>query len=118
MAGKIDFKGTDVKLWANDREDRSGGRFKSYSVSVGNKKDDGTWENMSIEARLTKNCPKDIPNGTEVNFEGFMSMRSYTNKDNKEVKVPVMVITSLVMPNGNDDDHYNDWQEAEDDIPF
>lgn len=91
----INIKGEKVKLWIDEREGKDGNKWRQYRVGIGAKYDD-KWVNSYMKVRFKKDINvENVPNGTEFNFEGFLTIeKPWTNKDGKEVKEPMIIIMS------------------------
>jgi hypothetical protein len=67
-----------------------------YSTSISNKKEDGTYENMSISVNFRKGV--EIPNKTKINItDGFLSFYK-TKNDEKRLKLVVMDFETNEIP--------------------
>ena len=124
MSG-INVKGESVKLWVNPREGRNGNTWNDYSVGISSKRQDGGYDNASIKVKFSSklNVPKDIPNGTMIDFAGFVKPDIYKDRNGNEVKRDMYMITQvkfhdLYENNGPTYDDIDSFSEAEDDIPF
>lgn len=113
----MDVSAKNTKLWRKDIEGRNG-VFHRYSIGIGKKMEDGSYANAYIPVIFAKKAeaPEDIPNGALCSIEGFMSVDSYTDKNDKTRNVPQIVVTSI---------EFNDptigvdsFEQAEDEIPF
>lgn len=102
-----------AKIWRKDYKNKDGKPFYRYSVSVGKRTEDGSWVNAYIPVVFSKkaDAPKKIENGALCDFEGFMSVDSYTDKDGNTRTTPQIVIMSALF----EDDGFS---QAEEDIPF
>ena len=107
----MDVKANKAKIWRKDFEGKNGAFYK-YSVSIGKKDEDGKYVNAYIPVVFSKKsgAPEKIDNGALCNFEGFMSVDSYTDKEGNTRNVPMIVIMSADFDAG--------FKEAEEDIPF
>ena len=113
----MDVSAKNAKLWRKDIEGRNG-VFHRYSIGIGKKMEDGSYANAYIPVIFAKKAeaPEDIPNGALCCIEGFMSVDSYTDKNDKTRNVPQIVVTSI---------EFNDptigvdsFEQAEDEMPF
>lgn len=67
-----------------------------YSTSISNKKEDGTYENMSISVNFRKGV--ELENKTKINItDGFLSFYK-TNNDEKRLKLVVMDFETNEIP--------------------
>ena len=67
-----------------------------YSTSVSNKKEDGTYENMSISVNFRKGV--ELENKTKINItDGFLSFYK-TKNDEKRLKLVVMDFETNEIP--------------------
>lgn len=122
----LDIKGKNVKLWVNEHDGRNGGKFYTYAVSVSRKGADGNYVNKSVRlvAGRDVTIPDGLISGTSVDFEGFLTLNLYTDKDGVDRSDISIFATSI---------HFNDFEyggteqlamaedsfaNVEDDIPF
>lgn len=111
----MDVKGKDVKLWVNEYEKKDGGKFRTYSVSSSRKDADGKYMYAPMKVFFKKDIDvSHVENGTPFDFEGFMTVDAYTNKDGKEVRNPAIMVTRADFGELGD----TGFAEAEEDIPF
>lgn len=67
-----------------------------YSTSISNKKEDGTYENMSISVNFRKGV--ELENKTKINItDGFLSFYK-TKNDEKRLKLVVMEFDTEELP--------------------
>lgn len=67
-----------------------------YSTSISNKKEDGTYENMSISVNFRKGV--ELENKTKINItDGFLSFYK-TKNDEKKLKLVVMDFETNEIP--------------------
>ena len=74
-------------------EERSGSKF--FSTTISRKAEDGTYKNCSLDVRFSKEkFPNESLNKLDPKFayrlnilDGFLSVRTYQNKEGKEVRV-------------------------------
>ena len=113
----MEVKADRVKVWRKDIEGRNG-TFYRYSVSVSRKMEDGKYENAYIPVVFSKksNAPEKISNGAVCSIEGFMSVDSYTDKDNNKRNTPQIVVMKAEFEDASEGS--DDFEQAEDDIPF
>lgn len=113
----MDINGKNVKLWVNSVQTKDGKTFPSYSVGIGKKNKDGSFTNMYLRVKFGKDVyiPNELPNGAEMDFDGFLTVDSYTDRNGNEVKNPALFITSVQFHNIYDTEGF---AEAEADIPF
>lgn len=112
----IDVKGKNCKLWIKEREGRNGA-WKTYSVSVSRKDQSGQYINSYQDVSFTKNVDvSDIPNGTVFDFEGWLTPKTFKDRDGNEVRRTIIMINkaSFELSDGYGDS----FAEAEGDIPF
>lgn len=72
-----------VKLWANEIVQKDGGKLKLVSISVGSKKEDGSFANYNIPVRFSKEINTDeIINGMDFEIkDSWLSV--YESKDGR-----------------------------------
>lgn len=117
----LDIKGRNMKIWRKDIDTKSG-TFHRYTVASSIRNEDGSWSNAYIQVMFSKHsgAPKKIQNGAVCDFEGFMSAKSYTNKDGKTIAEPVIMIMKVDFQGnvGEDLEDVDNFEQAEEDIPF
>ena len=118
----MDISAKGIKLWRKDIEGKNG-TFYRYSVGVSSKNQDDTYTNAYIDVMFSKKsgAPEKIPNGAICDIEGFMSAKSYKDKEGKAVNVPQIVVMSATFKDLEEDrlaEAEDSFEEAEDDIPF
>lgn len=109
-----------TKIFATQHES-STGTWYSYRTSVGNKKEDGTWDNDTYEVVFAKDVKGAvIPNGTVIDItSGFLSCRSYTDKGGEKKVVSQIVVMGFDMgsiPTGGFSGGFSAL--GENDVPF
>lgn len=106
-----------AKIWRRDVEGKNG-TFYRYTTSVSRKTQDGKYVNAYIPVMFSKraNAPEKIENGALCNFEGFMSVDTYTDKDGKVRNTPQIVIMSVDFDDPSEG--VDSFAQAEEDIPF
>lgn len=106
-----------AKLWRKDIEGRNG-TFYKYTVSISKKTQDGKYVNAYMPVVFSKraDAPEKIDNGAMCDFEGFMSVESYTDRDGNTRNTPQIVIMSIEF----DDPTMgvDSFEQAEEDMPF
>lgn len=120
MSNSVTFQNT--KIWRKDYEGQNG-TFYTYNISVSKKNKDDSWSNAYIKVKFAQSAdaPEKISNGTIADFEGFLTVDTYKNKEGKEVSQPMIMVMTL---NIHDDERYDDisdvdsFEKAEDEIPF
>lgn len=113
----INVKATKQKIWRKDIEGRNG-TFYKYSTSVGQKNIDGDYVNAYIPVMFTKksDAPEKIENGALCDFEGFLSVESYTDSAGRTRNNPRIVISSVKFEDPTTG--VDSFNAAEEDIPF
>lgn len=122
----MDVKGENTRVWVNEREKRDGGKWFDYSVGISKKREDGEYSTFYMKARFTRDVvlPDPVPNGIKMDYEGFLSVDEYTDKDGNTVKKPMLVVThaefEAVTPTRpkETEEPADSFSAAEDDIPF
>ena len=101
-----------AKIWRKDIDGKNG-TFHKYSVSVSKKMQDGKYVNAYIPVVFSKkaDAPDKIENGALCDFEGFMSVESYTDRDGNTRNTPQIVIMSALFEEDG-------FEQAEAEIPF
>ncbi len=102
-SGKVSYWNSHLKglvrVFAQEVEYNKKGKkgsFLKFSTSLGNKDEDGNWENLYINIRFPKGDIPECDGGT--NFlvqivDGFLTFESYTDKSGIKHQTPVLVIT-------------------------
>lgn len=108
----MEVSAKNAKIWRKDIEGKNG-TFHKYSVSVSKKTQDGKYVNAYIPVVFSKkaDAPDKIENGALCDFEGFMSVESYTDREGITRNTPQIVIMSAVFEGDG-------FEQAEDEIPF
>ena len=123
----INISGKNEKLWKNERQSRNGGTWFDYSISVSKKGQDGNYVNAYMKVKFSSKLtiPNELPNGAQMDFEGFLTPDVYTDRNGQEVKRTMIMVTNVkfhdIYGDDNTDDVYNDvddMAQAADDIPF
>ena len=70
---------------------------------------------MPVTFSKRADAPDEIPNGALCDFEGFMSVDSYKDRDGNARNTPQIVIMSVEF---DDPTIGTSFEEAESDIPF
>lgn len=110
----------NVRVWRKDMEGRNG-TFYRYSVGISKKTEDGSYVTAYMPIRFTKNAhmPGKIENGAKCDFNGFLSVDTYLDKDGNEVKQVVIIAMNARLTEANDPtEDVDSFEQAEDDIPF
>ena len=108
----MEVSAKNAKIWRKDIEGKNG-TFYRYSVSVSKKTQDGKYVNAYIPVVFSKksDAPEKIDNGALCDFEGFMSVESYTDREGVTRNTPQIVIMSALF-------EVDGFEQAEDEIPF
>lgn len=108
----MEVSAKNAKIWRKDIEGKNG-TFHKYSVSVSKKTQDGKYVNAYIPVVFSKkaDAPDKIENGALCDFEGFMSVESYTDRDGNTRNTPQIVIMSALFEEDG-------FAQAEEEIPF
>jgi hypothetical protein len=108
----MEIREEKAKIWRKDIEGKNG-VFHKYSVSVSKKNQDGKYVNAYIPVVFSKkaDAPDKIENGALCDFEGFMSVESYTDRDGNVRNSPQIVIMSALFEEDG-------FEQAESEIPF
>lgn len=120
----MDISAKKAKVWRKDVEGRNG-IFHRYSVAVSSKREDGSYTSVYLPIKFAKkaNAPERIPNGTECDFKGFLSVDSYRDREGNEVKNLTIVAMEAYFDEdeveaGLNKEVEDSFAEAESDIPF
>lgn len=108
----MEVSAKNAKIWRKDIEGKNG-TFHKYSVSVSKKTQDGKYVNAYIPVVFSKkaDAPDKIENGALCDFEGFMSVESYTDREGNTRNTPQIVIMSAIFEGDG-------FEQAMDEIPF
>lgn len=113
----MDVIAKNAKIWRKDVEGRNG-TFYRYSVSVSKKNEAGNYVNAYIPVVFSRksNAPDVISNGAVCDFNGFMSVESYTDKHGNTINNPQIVIMEVSFE--DDNGGMDTFEDAQIDIPF
>ena len=114
-----DVIGKNARLWKQERESENG-IWYTYTVSISRKVDD-VYRNAYMKVRFIKDIDvSNIDNGANFDFKGFLTLDIYTNKEGREVKNPMIMITKVNFGESEESEDTQDtaFAEAEEDIPF
>ena len=110
------------KVWVNHHDK---GDFDTYALSIGSKKQDGTWLNYSQECRFTREI-EPPQNGDYIEYKGFVTLRQWNDASGKSRVSEVWQITEYKVldrtekpatgENGASEGYYTALQD--DDVPF
>ena len=118
----INVKGEDCKLWVNEHKKQNGDVWYSYTTTVSKKDMTGNWVRSYQDITFTKNAdPTGIPNGTEFDFEGWLSPRPYKTRDGKEATKTVIVINKASFkynPQAAAESYNDSFEGLDEDVPF
>ena len=112
----MDVSAKKAKLWRKDIQGKNG-TFHKYTVGISKKTQDGKFVNayMPVVFSRKAEAPDEIPNGALCDFEGFMSVESYTDRDGNARNTPQIVIMSVEF---DDPTIGTSFEEAESELPF
>ena len=116
----VDVRGNNCKLWIKEREGRDGDKWYSYSIGVSKKDLNGSYINAYQDVAFTRNAglTSDIKNGTTFDFEGWMSVKVYKDREGKEVRKPVITINKTNLDNIADEELPDSFDQLDEDVPF
>lgn len=108
----MDVSAKKAKIWRKEFEGKNG-TFYRYTTSVSKKTQDGKYVNAYIPIYFSKkaDAPDKIENGALCDFEGFMSVEFYTDKDGNTKCTPQIVVTSALFDGDG-------FAQAEEELPF
>ena len=115
----INVKAERVKIWRKDIEGKKG-TFYRYTAGVSTKVDDKR-VNAYMPVRFTKKsgAPQKIENGATCDFEGFMGVESYTDREGKAINTPMVWIMSVQFEgNVGEDIEDDNYEQLSEDVPF
>lgn len=110
----------NARIWRKDIEGRNG-TFYRYSVGISKKLEDGSYITAYMPIRFTKNAnmPERIENGAKCDFNGFLSVDTYLDRDGHEVKQVIIVAMNASLSDAGDPtEGVDSFEQAEDEIPF
>lgn len=116
----MDISAKNAKIWRKDIEGRNG-TFYRYSVSVSNKREDGSWASKYMPVRFAKkaNMPEKIANGAKVDFSGFLSVEERPDREgNTTSEFVIIAMRATLTDVGDPSEGVDSFAEAEIDIPF
>lgn len=118
----IDVSGKNVRLWRSDRETRDGRTWSDYSVGISKKNQDGGYARGYIKVRFGRDIelPERVENGTNIDFEGYITLDTYRDRSGNEVKKDMIMITAVKFNDLPQEapDYGDSFSQAEEDIPF
>ena len=118
----IDINGKNCKLWVNEHKKQNGDLWFTYTVGVSRKDQNGQYVNAYQDVQFTKNAdPAGIPNGTTFDFEGWLSVKVYRDKDGKEVRRPIIMINRASFnysPEAAGESYADSFEALAEDVPF
>lgn len=123
----MNVSGEDTRVWVNEHQRQDGTKWLDYSLGISKKTESGDYVNAYMKVRFAKSvkAPEGLQNGTKMDYEGFITVDSYTDKDGKEVRRPMVMITKAdfdIEPKYNpsqvSEEQIAGFSAAEDDIPF
>ena len=114
----MDVSGKNQKVWCNEHQKRDGSKWYEYNVSISKKKQDGSYVNAYIKVKFSKDVDIEdpIPNGVKMDYEGFMTVDEYTDRDGNIVRKPMLFVTKAVFPEL--ESSFDSFAEVEEAIPF
>lgn len=118
----IDVTGKNCKLWINEHKKQNGDVWHTYTIGVSKKDQNGQYVNAYQDVQFTKNVdPTRIPNGTTFDFEGWLSVKVYRDKDGKEVRRPIIMINKANFqydPKAAAESYQDSFEGLDEDVPF
>ena len=107
----ININGKNEKLWKNERVGKNGGTWFDYSISVSKKAQDGNYVNSYMKVKFSSKLtiPNELPNGVQMDFEGFLTPDVYKDRSGQEVKRTMIMVTNVKFHDIHDDDSYDDF---------
>ena len=114
----MDVSERNARIWRRDIEGKNG-TFYRYTTSVSSKNQDGSYSNAYMDIKFSKKsgAPEKIENGAKCDFNGFMTVESYKDKEGKEHNRPVIMVMECAFEN-DPEDMGDSFSQAEDEIPF
>lgn len=123
----MNVSGEDTRVWVNEHQRQDGTKWLDYSLGISKKTENGDYVNAYMKVRFAKSVkvPEALQNGTKMDYEGFITVDSYTDKDGKEVRRPMVMITKASFetepqynPPQVSEEQIAGFSAAEEDIPF
>lgn len=114
----MDVSGKNVRVWANEHKKRDGGSWYDYNVSIGKKKQEGGYVNAYMKVKFTRdaNAPEVIPNGSVMDFEGYLTVDDYV-RDGEPIRRPMIMVTQVVFPELSVDVP-DSYEQLDEEMPF
>ena len=111
-----------INIFVNERKDKEGKTFKTYSTTINSKQEDGTFISVSVPVRITKTA---LPKGSDSKLvagfyytaqvrDGFLSAYNRKTKEGTERAI-MIVLTNLVW---KDKVEFKSKPTNEEDVPF
>ena len=119
----MDVSGSNTRLWINEREGRDGNTWKDYSIGISKKREDGEYDTLYLKVRFANkvSLPSTLQNGATMDFDGFLTVDKYTDKNGSEVKRPMVMVTRAGFGTRQPapaQEEVDGFTAAEEDIPF
>ena len=116
----IEVSGKNCKLWISHHKGSNGNEWDSYSVGVSRKDQDGQYINAYQDVAFTRNAGmnENVKNGTTFDFEGWMSVKVYKDREGKEVRKPVITINKTNLDSIADEELPDSFDQLDEDVPF
>lgn len=116
----VEVRGNNCKLWIKEREGRDGDKWYSYSIGVSKKDMNGSYINAYQDVAFTRNAglTSDIKNGTTFDFEGWMSVKVFKDREGKEVRRPIIMINKANFKYDRSEVQSDSFEALDEDVPF
>lgn len=113
----------NARIWRRDIQTKDGREFYKYTVGISSKKQDGSFTRAYLDIKFSKKAgaPSKIENGAKCDFEGFMTVESYTDKDGKEHSRPVIMVMKANFEDLQDNDPADmggGFEQVDEPMPF
>ena len=99
-----------MRVYAQEVNYKKNGKpasFLKFSTSIGNKNEDGEWENLYFNVRFMKGDAPEVDGGMNFEIEigkAFLTFEIFQTKTGEEIKTPVIVVQEWADPDGGEDD--------------
>lgn len=117
----MDISGKGVKIWRKEVPGKNG-TFYRYSVSIGKKREVGSYANKYMPIKFAKraNMPEKISNGAKCDFSGFLSVEERPDREsgNTISEFVIIAMNATLVDGGDPTEGADSFEQLEDDIPF
>ena len=109
----------NARIWRDEHEGRDGNPFYTYRTSVSKKDESGEYVRTYFDIKFSRKSgvTEPIENGAKCDYSGFMSVRSYKNREGKVVTLPEIIVMEAQF-DVDEKDMPDSFEQAQIEIPF